>query len=345
MSLELTPEQRRRNQELVNARRVIGGPKSDLMQISPMKHAFAREYWTQMLANTWFATEIDVSKDIDCYKNELTDGERDAFDKTLAALSNLDGIQLHNITDNIAKWVTSPEITQVLTRQAYEEALHVDAYSLMAEAISVDPMAIYMMFERDGMLAAKNEYILEQSRELGEEFSAEKFCLATVANVALEGIYFYSGFLTFYAFGKRGKMPCCSDQIKFINRDEITHLSFFTRVFQELKVENPEVFTPEFYRKAEAIIRSAVELEIKWGCYIIKGGVLGLSDQIITDYIQHLGNKRWTALTGLSDLYPGVRNPVAWVDKFSSINGDESNFFEAKVKAYQVGSGGSLAWD
>lgn len=350
MTLE---EQRKRNQELVNSRRIINGPKSDLMQISPMKHAFARQYWKQMLDNTWFATEIDISKDVDCYKNVLTNGERDAYDKALAFLSNLDGIQLHNITDNIAKWVTSPEITMVLTRQAYEEALHVDAYSTMVEAITTDPLSIYMMFERDGLLAKKNEYIMEQSRSLTDDCSPETFALALIANVALEGIYFYSGFLTFYALGKRGLMLQSSDQIKFINRDEITHLGFFTRLLHEFMLENPEVFTAEFWAKAEALIRSAVELEINWGCYTIKGGVLGLSDKIVTDYIQHLANKRWAAvLAGYSgraavakELYPGVRNPVEWVDKFSSINGDESNFFEAKVKSYQVGSGGSLDWD
>lgn len=337
--------QRKRNTDLVNSRRIVGGPKSDLMQISPMKHAFCREYWNQMLANTWQANEIDISKDVHCYQNELTPGERQAYDGALAFLSNLDGIQLHNITDNIAKHVTSPEVTMVLTRQAFEEALHVDAYSTMIEAISVDPMLVYMMFERDGMLAAKNEYILQQSRELGENYSTEGFCLATVANVVLEGIYFYSGFLVFYALGKRNRMVNSADEIKLINRDEVTHLSFFTRIFQELKVENPEVFTPEFYKKAEAIFRSAVELEIKWGQYLIRGGVLGLSDQIVSDYIKHLANQRWTALTGFAELYPGVRNPCEWVTAFASVNGEEANFFETKVKAYQTGSGGSLAWD
>ena len=337
---------RKRNAELVNSRRIIGGPQSDLMQISPMKHAFCREYWTQMLANTWFASEVDISKDVQCYKNELEPGERRAYDFALAFLSNLDGIQLHNITDNIAKHVTSPEVTMVLTRQAYEEALHVDAYSTMIEAVAVEPMDVYMMFERDGMLAAKNEYILQQSRSLSTDYSPEAFCLATVANVALEGIYFYSGFLVFYVLGKRGKMMASADQVKFINRDEVTHLSFFTRLFQELKLENPHVFTAEFYAKAEALMRSAVELEIKWGQYLIRGGVLGLSDQIVADYIKHLANKRWAALTGFNaPLYPGVRNPCEWVEEFSTINNEEANFFESKVKAYQVGSGGTLDWD
>lgn len=354
--MELTPAQRRRNQDLINNRRIIGGEKSKLMAVNPMKHAFCKEVWTQMLANTWFANEIDVSKDVACYRNVLTNGERDAYDKSLAFLSNLDGIQLYNLTENIAQHITSPEVKMVLTRQAYEEALHVDAYSTMIEAISLDPMELYMMFERDGVLAAKNEHILRQSEGLGAADSGDprQFALAVVANIVLEGIYFYSGFLTFYALGKRGLMMNSADQIKFINRDEVGHLNFFIRILHTLMIENPEVFDASFWAEAEAIVRSATELEINWGCYIIKGGVLGLSDAIVSDYIQHLANTRWSAMISAfsgraaltrGDLYPGVKNPVEWVTKFSSINGDETNFFEGKVKSYQVGSGGTLAWD
>jgi len=358
MSTELTPAQRRRNQDLINNRRIIGGEKSELMAISPMKHAFCRTIWTQMLANTWFANEIDVSSDVLCYKNVLTDGERDSYDKSLAFLSNLDGIQLYNLTDNIAQHITSPEVKMVMTRQAYEEALHVDAYSTMIEAVSLDPMSLYMMFERDGVLAAKNEHILAQSRGLNEDYTPHQFALAVVANVALEGIYFYSGFLTFYALGKRGLMMNSADQIKFINRDEVGHLNFFIQILHTLFAENPELFTVAFWDEAEALIRSSVELETNWGCYIIKGGVLGLSDSIMGDYIKHLGNVRWAAMTAplksthmgrlircKDELYPGVKNPVEWVTKFSSINGDETNFFEGKVKSYQVASGGTLNWD
>lgn len=338
MSFELTEEQRKRYQDLVNKRRIINGPACDLMAISPVKHAWADVFWQQMMDNTWFPTEVNMSRDIVGYKRDLSEGERRAFDFALAFLSNLDGIQLHNITDNIAKHITSPEVKMVTTRQAFEEALHVRAYSTIIEATSVDPMAVYMTFERDGMLAKKNEFILRQSKLLGSNFSPRSFALACVANIALEGIYFYSGFLVFYALAKIGKMPGSADQIKFINRDEVCHLNFFIRMFEELMVENPEVFDDEFWKDAEEIIRCSVDLEISWGCYIISGGVLGMSESIVTDYIRHLGNLRWEKIKkGAEPLYPGVKNPVEWVDKFSSINNEESNFFEGKVKAYQVG--------
>lgn len=327
-------------QDIVNSRRVIDGPRSELMAVSPMKHKFALSFWNQMMANNWTPQEVDLSRDGICYRQDLTAGERRAYDFALAFLSNLDGIQLNNLMNNIGQHITSPEITMVITRQTFEEANHVFSYSTLVETVSSDPMAVYMTFERDGMLARKNEYIMRQARLLKDEYSARNFALALVANVILEGIYFYSGFLTFYTLARRGKMLGSADMIKFINRDEVTHLNFFAHVFAALREERPEIFDDSFWEAARELFRIAVEMEISWGCYIIKEGVLGLTDTIISDYIKHLGNER-AALLGMEPLYPGVKNPVTWVEKFASINGDETNFFEGKVKAYQVGT---LEW-
>jgi ribonucleoside-diphosphate reductase beta chain len=230
----------------------------------------------------------------------------------------------------------------VLARQAYEEANHVRAYATMIEAISLDPAKIYGMFQTDEILAKKNQFIMTQSDELAGELTPEKFALAVIANICLEGIYFFSGFLGFYVLAKNGKMLKSADQIKYIQRDELTHLEAFIHKYYTLKAENPEIFTPEFYARAERIVRDSVDLEVAWGKYIIEGGVLGLTDDIVTQRIQFLANERVERL-GWAPLYPGVKNPTPWVEKVSAINGVETNFFEGKPTDYQAGGG--LEWD
>lgn len=323
----------------INKRRLIEGPVSDLMAIAPLKHTWAREIYDGMLANTWFKSEVDLSRDVKQYK-ELTDAERDMYNKALAFLSNLDGIQFNNLMNNISRHVTSPEVNMCLSRQSWEEANHVDAYSTLIEAVALDPWQVYTTFARDDILAKKNEYIMRQSRILGENYSAANFARAIVANIILEGIYFYSGFLAFYTLARSGKMLGSADMIRFIQRDEGgTHLLLFVNMFKTLQMERPDLFDAQFYADAKKLFADAVELETAWGQYIIKGGILGLTDQIIHDYIRHLANERMEMI-GMGPMYD-VKNPVAWVEAFSSINGEESNFFEAKVKAYQKGT---LAW-
>lgn len=328
--------------EMINNRRLIEGPEDRLMCVNPLKHKWAWEMMDSMENNSWFPKSIAMTEDILCYKEKLDDAERNMYDKALAFLSNLDGIQFNNLITNIGAHVTSPEVSMALSLQAYQEANHVRAYSIMTEAISMDPLKIYGMYQTDEVLAKKNQFIMTQSDELAGGFSAEKFALAVIGNICLEGIYFFSGFLGFYVLAKNGKMLKSADQIKYIQRDELSHLELFIHMYHTLQFERPEIFTPAFYAKARRLVMDAVELETSWGKYIIEGGVLGVTDAIITSYIQYLANER-VARLGWEPLYPGVKNPVSWVNKFSAVNGVETNFFEGKPTDYQAGGG--LEWD
>jgi ribonucleoside-diphosphate reductase beta chain len=323
---------------IINNRRLIEGEKNDLMCVSPLKHKWAFEVLDVMEANTWFPREVNLTRD----KNRvgMSDAENTMYDKALAFVSNLDGIQFNNLINNIGQYITSPEVSMCIARQAYEEANHVRSYATMIEAVSADPMGVYMTFEHDGVLAAKNEFIMRQSAILGEAYSARNFALAVVANIILEGIYFYSGFLIFYVLAKNGKMLGSADMIRYIQRDETVHMGLFVHMFETLKQERPELFDAQFYSDARELFINAVNLESSWGCHIIKGGVLGLTDKIMVDRIKYLANDR-AALIGMGPIYPGVVNPTPWVEKFSAINGVENNFFEAKVSAYSVGT---LEW-
>jgi ribonucleoside-diphosphate reductase beta chain len=103
-----------------------------------------------------------------------------------------------------------------------------------------------------------------------------------------------------------------------------------------MQQENPEIFTAKFYENVAVLFDEAVKLETRWGQYIIEGGVLGLTDPIITNYIQWLADQR-LALISLPALY-GTKNPVPWVAKFSKVNDVKANFFEARVSNYSIGT-------
>lgn len=357
--------------DIINRRRIIQGPSDKLRAISPVKYPWARELWLLMLANNWFPAEVDLTRDINEYNQNLQAGERQMYNRALAFLSNLDAIQLNNLAENISVHITDPTIQQCLYRQVYEEALHVESYSTMVEAMCEDPMEIYDMYRVNPTLKDKNDFVMAQAGQMREEgFSPEQFVYALVSNVVLEGVYFYSGFLAFYTLARMGKMLKSANMIRFINRDELTHLEVFINLWHALRQERPEIFTPEVLENCRRIIRQAVALEAAWGKHIIEGGVLGLTDTIMEDYCQYLGDERARRL-GLGVLFGAKRekknadglverneqneiitivdmstpaeNPVQWVDQFSKVNQSEENFFETKVTTYS--KRGLSDWD
>lgn len=330
---------------ITNSRRIAFGPKDELMCMAAIKYPWATDIYDRMEANTWFPKSIPLGGDRDCYRSDkLNDRERSAYDKSLAFVSNLDGIQFNNLIHNIGQHVTAPEVSLALARQAAEEGVHVRSYQFMIEAVSLNPVDVYMAFERDGMLAKKNEFIMRQSAILkgDRDPTPANFARAIVGNVALEGIYFYSAFLNFYILARNGKMLGSADMIKYINRDEgETHLDLFISMHHAFKAENPHLYDEQFYRDAKQLLLDATEMEISWGQYIIQGGFLGLTDAVVDQFVKHLANLRAVAL-GFEPLFPGVVNPVPWFDDFSKPNGTRSNFFEAKPTDYAADG---LDWD
>ncbi|MDD2879725.1 MAG: ribonucleotide-diphosphate reductase subunit beta [Rhodoferax sp.] len=320
---------------ITNRRRIAFGAKDELMNMSRTKYQWATEIYDRMEANTWFPKSIPLGDDRVMYRSgALNERERNAFDKALAFVSNLDGIQFNNLIHNIGQHITAPEVSLAIARQASEEGVHVRSYQFMIEAVSLDPESVYMMFERDGMLAKKNEFIMRSSSVLKDDPTPENFARAIVGNVILEGIYFYSAFLVFYTLARNGKMLASADMIKYINRDEgETHLDLFTNMHHAFKAENPELYDEQFRKDAIELIKTAVDMEVAWGQYIIQGGFLGLTNDVVENFVKGLANKRALALN-LGEIYANVQNAVPWFDDFSKPNGTRSNFFESKPTDY-----------
>lgn len=177
-------------------------------------------------------------------------------------------------------------------------------------------------------------------RRLYNEFQEKKddFTLLKVmmANYILEGIYFYSGFMFFYNLSRNGKMPGSAQEIRYINRDENTHLWLFRNMILEMKKELPELFTPEHIEILKEMLKEGVRQEIAWGHYVIGNQIAGLTKEMITEYIQYLGNLRFTNL-GFDPIYPDqTQEPdsMRWVSQYSNANMVKTDFFEAKSTAY-----------
>ena len=321
--------------ESVGERRIFGGNPDGMINFSKPKYKWALDLWEQMEANTWFSKEVDMTTDAKDYI-ALSEPEKFMYDKVLSQLIAMDSLQTNNLMDNINPYITAPEVNACIARQAYEEANHSKSYQVMVDSISENTDEIYNMYKTDPVLKKKNQFIADVYIELSGDITDEKILLALFANQILEGIYFHSGFAAMYALGKSGKMLGSSQMIKFINRDEATHLALFQHMINSTRQERPELFTSELEEKVRNMFRKAVELESEWGCYITQGQILGFTDSIIKQYIQHLADQR-LKIVGYKPEY-NVTNPIQWVDGYASFNDQRTNFFEGNVVNYSKGS-------
>jgi ribonucleoside-diphosphate reductase beta chain len=324
--------------ESLNDRRIFGGDSDGMINFTKMKYQWALNLWDTMEGNTWFPKEVQMTGDAKDYKF-LTPPEKRMYDLVLSQLIFMDSLQTNNLMDNINPYITAPEVNACLSRQAYEEANHSKSYAVMVESISDNTDQIYDMWKTDAKLREKNNFIADTYKNLtadGDNISDEKILLAMFANQILEGLYFYAGFAAMYALGKSGKMLGSSQMIRFIQRDEVTHLLLFQNMINSTRKERPELFTPELEVKVRDMFRKAVDLEASWGAYITQGQILGFTNSLIKQYIEYLADRRLEAV-GYEPMY-NVKHPIPWVDGYASFNDQRTNFFEGNVVNYSKGS-------
>ncbi len=324
----------------IHKRRMIGGNTTNLNDFNNMKYSWASNWYRQAMNNFWIPEEINMNTDIQDYR-KLSSAEKKAYDKILSFLIFLDSLQTANVP-NVGQYVTANEVNLCLTIQAFQEAIHSQSYSYMLDTICSpeERTSILYQWRDDKHLLKRNKFIGDLYNEFQKDKSALAFLKVCMANYILEGIYFYSGFMFFYNLGRNNKMPGSVQEIRYINRDENTHLWLFRSIIKELQKEEPQLFTEENTELFRAMIKEGCEQEIAWGHYVIGDDISGLNKKMVSDYIQYLGNLRCENL-GFTPIYDGHQeepDSMLWVSQYSNANLIKTDFFEAKSTAYAKSS-------
>jgi ribonucleoside-diphosphate reductase beta chain len=325
--------------------------RADLNQLVPFKYEWAWQKYLDACANHWMPQEISMSRDIALWKdpNGLTEDERKIIKRNLGFFSTADSLVANNLVLAIYRHITNPECRQYLLRQAFEEALHTHAYQYVVESLGLDEGEIFNMYREIPSIHDKDVFQLQFTQELADPnfhtgtYETDKRLLRNLIGyyVIMEGIFFYVGFVQMLSFGRQNKMTGASEEFQYILRDESMHLNFGIDLINQIKVENPHLWTPEFQQEIVELIREGVELEYRYAIDTMPRGVLGLNVSMFSEYLRFIANRRCKQI-GLPEQYPGVKNPFPWMSEMLDLK-KEKNFFETRVIDYQTG--GALSWD
>ena len=325
--------------------------RADLNQLVPFKYDWAWQKYLDGCANHWMPQEINMTADVATWKSSdgLSEDERRIVMRSLGFFSTADSLVANNLVLGIYRLVTNPECRQYLLRQAFEEAIHTHAYQYCIESLGMDEGEVFNMYREVPSVAKKAAWSISHTHELSDpNFStgtieADQQLLRNLIGfyAVTEGIFFYCGFTQILSMGRRNKMTGVAEQFQYILRDESMHLNFGIDVINQIKLENPHLWTEDFREEATQMILEGTALEIEYARDTMPRGVLGMNAAMMEEYLHFIANRRLTQL-GLSEQFPGAQNPFPWMSEIMDLR-KEKNFFETRVIEYQTG--GALSWD
>jgi len=325
--------------------------RADLNQLVPFKYDWAWQKYLDGCANHWMPQEINMTADVATWKSSdgLSEDERRIVMRSLGYFSTADSLVANNLVLGIYRLITNPECRQYLLRQAFEEAIHTHAYQYCIESLGMDEGEIFNMYREVPSVAKKAAWSLSHTHELSDpNFStgtieADQQLLRNLIGFygVTEGIFFYCGFTQILSMGRRNKMTGVAEQFQYILRDESMHLNFGIDVINQIKLENPHLWTEDFKEEVTQMILEGTALEIEYARDTMPRGVLGMNAAMMEEYLHFIANRRLNQL-GLSEQFSGAQNPFPWMSEIMDLR-KEKNFFETRVIEYQTG--GALSWD
>ena len=336
----------------VNAadKRIING-QTDVNQLVPFKYKWAWEKYLSSCANHWMPNEVNMSRDIATWKdpNGLTDDERRIIKRNLGFFVTADSLAANNIVLGTYRHITAPECRQFLLRQAFEEAIHTHAYQYIVESLGLDESEIFNAYHEVASIREKDEFlipfidaIMDPNFHTGTPETDQTLLKSLIVFACLmEGLFFYVGFTQILSMGRQNKMTGAAEQYQYILRDESMHCNFGIDLINQIKLENPHLWTSAFKAEIKTLFEKAVELEYRYAEDTMPRGVLGLNANMFKGYLRYIANRRAMQI-GLEPLFPNEENPFPWMSEMIDLK-KERNFFETRVIDYQTG--GALAWD
>jgi len=292
-----------------------------------------------------------MNRDIALWKdpNGLTEDERRIIKRNLGFFVTADSLAANNIVLGTYRQITAPECRQYLLRQAFEEAIHTHAYQYIVESLGLDQSEIFNAYHEVPSIRDKDEFLIpfidvltDPAFKTGTLENDQKLLRSLIVFACvMEGLFFYVGFTQILAMGRQNKMTGAAEQYQYILRDESLHCNFGIDLINQIKLENPQLWTPAFKEEIRTIFEKAVELEYRYAEDTMPRGVLGLNAPMFKGYLRYICNRRCMQI-GLDTMFPNEENPFPWMSEMIDLK-KERNFFETRVIEYQTG--GALNWE
>jgi ribonucleoside-diphosphate reductase beta chain len=321
------------------------------LTLRPMAYPAFYEMYRNAIKNTWTVEEVDFSTDLVDLRSKMTDAERHLIHRLVAFFATGDSIVSNNLVLNLYKHINAPEARMYLSRQLFEEALHVQFYLTLLDTYVPDPQERAKAFaavDNIPSIRAKAQFCMKwidsiqnlhslQTKAERRQFLLNLICFAGV----IEGLFFFAAFAYVYFLRSKGLLNGLAAGTNWVFRDESAHMSFAFEAIRVMREEEPDLFDAGMQADVMAMIREAVECETLFAQDLLSGGVAGLSVGEMRQYLEYVADQRMQML-GMPAMFK-VKNSLAFMD-LQDVQ-ELTNFFERRVSAYQVGVTGNVTFD
>lgn len=301
---------------------------------APFEYPQAYKYWELQQQSHWLHSEISMASDINDWKLNLTNTERNVVGHILKGFTQAEIFIQEYWGNQVSKWFKKPEIQMMAATFSSFESIHAVSYAYLNQSLGLEDFAAFL---HEPTAKAKIDRLVETRGKSKVEI-ARSLAVFSAFN---EGVNLFSSFAILLNFSRFNKMKGLGQIIAFSIKDESLHSEAGCWLFRTLVEENPGLLSDSLKEDLYESARLTVSLEDD---FIEKafmfGAVEGIDVKDMKNFIRHRANTKLNDL-GLNKLWKKIDKDamerMSWFDVLSS-GISHSDFFASRVDTYSKGT-------
>lgn len=311
-----------------------------IQRYDKFRHPVFFDLYDKQMQFVWRPEEIELKKDRNDFQT-LSENEKFIFTENLLYQTMMDSVIARGI-GTLDEYISNLELEACCNEWRKFETLHSYSYTYIIKNVYNNPDELFASI-------LENKEIMKRAETAARDYDLLSHCgddpksqiyLTLISINILESIRFYVSFACSFAFAENKKMVGNADIIKLIQRDENLHLQITQNLIKILQSNESEGFVQvckDNEQKAVEMFIEAVEEEKAWAKHLFaNGSILGLNEQFLCKYIEHLATVRMRAI-GLPSPYSVNKNPLGWIRSWTNSNEVQVAPQETEITSYKIG--------
>jgi ribonucleoside-diphosphate reductase beta chain len=300
----------------------------------PDHYPWTQEFIAAMHNGFWTDKEFNFQSDIQDFKINLTEQERQIIIRALSAIGQLE-ISVKKFWAKIGDNLPHPSINDMGYVMANVEVIHGDAYERLLEVLGLET-AFDDILQLD-IIKGRVNYLRKHLHKFHSDNKKQFIYSLILFTLFVENIALFSQFYTIGWFGKfKNVLKDTNKQVEYTSREENLHAMIGIKLINAIKKEHPELFDKELKEK----ILYEAEQAVKYECEIIEWIVNGyghetLNSPLLMEFVKHRMNDslKQIGYKAIFKVDEEALAKTAWFDE-QLLGNNATDFFHSRPSEY-----------
>jgi ribonucleoside-diphosphate reductase beta chain len=242
------------------------------INLKPYEYPELYEYVSAIRHSYWIHSEFNFTSDIQDFKTQLTDRERNAIKNTMLAISQIE-VSVKSFWGDIYHRIPKPEVGSVGATFGESEVRHADAYSHLIEILGLN--GEFQQLKKKPVIMRRVQYLETALSSSKSENNREYSESVLLFSLFIEHVSLFSQFLIIMAFNKhRNMLKGVSNVVEATSKEEQIHGDFGIDLIKIIKKENPSWFDAAYSERIQDMCLQAFKAESELIDWIFEEGEL-----------------------------------------------------------------------